>query len=346
MPKPPFFTLSRVDQAELFGTVADRLRIAQHMVEKDAWVCWTLRQLFDLPDARAHFIFKGGTSLSKVWKVIHRFSEDIDISLSREWLGFVGKRDPEAATSRKQREKLLLELSAACATKLRDDVLPALRQSFTAALGPTGWSLDVAADDSQTLLFTYASAFTETPGAGYVRPVVKIECGARSDRWPAAEQIIAPYLAEAFPELFPEAGFHVPVLDIERTFWEKATILHAEAHRPADKGTPDRFSRHYADLAALAQMPAGAAALTRDDLRARVVEHKQVFFASAWASFPTAVPGTFKLIPSADRLAGLSADYRAMQEMFFRPPQSWAEVVETLTDLENRINEERTAKIR
>jgi len=179
-----------------------------------------------------------------VWKVIHRFSEDIDISLSREWLGFVGNRDPEAATSRKQREKLLLELSAACASKLRDDVLPALRQSFTAALGPTGWSLDVAADDSQTLLFTYVSAFTATPGAGYVRPVVKIECGARSDRWPAAEQIIAPYLAEAFPEIFAAAGFQVLVLDIERTFWEKATILHAEAHRPTDKATPDRRDRH------------------------------------------------------------------------------------------------------
>jgi hypothetical protein len=338
MTNTSFFTLSRSDRVELFSAAAEKLRIAQHMVEKDAWVCWTLEHLFGLPAAREHFIFKGGTSLSKVWKVIHRFSEDIDISLSREWLGFTGERDPEAAQG-KERRRRLDALAAACSSKLNTEVLPALRQRFTKVLGASGWSLDVAPDDSQTLLFSYQTAFTEIPGAAYVSPVVKIECGARSDRWPVSAQSIAPYLAEAFPEGFPNGTFLVPVLDIERTFWEKATILHAEAHRPADKPIPERFSRHYADLASLALVPAGAAALARDDLRARVVEHKQVFFASAWASFPTAVPGSFRLIPPADRLAVLSADYRAMQEMFFRPPPTWAEVVEVLTKLETRINQ-------
>ncbi len=197
------------------------------MSEKDAWVCWTLRQLFDLPDARSHFIFKGGTSLSKVWKVIHRFSEDIDISLSREWLGFVGERDPESAPSRKQRTKLLDDLSATCAAKLRDEIAPALHQRFSAVLGPTGWSLAIAPDDALTLLFAYPSVFAADAGAAYVRPVVKIECGARSDRWPVAEQSLAPYIAESFPAAFHDATFHVPVFDIERTIWEKATILHA-----------------------------------------------------------------------------------------------------------------------
>lgn len=338
MDKPPLLDLSAADRRAVYERAADAIGIQPLMLEKDAWVCWTLRQLFALPGARAHFIFKGGTSLSKVWKVIERFSEDIDVSLSREWLGFTGARDPEAATSRKQREKLLLELSSACATKLRDEVLPALRKSFTAALGTAGWSLDIASDDNQALQFSYPSAFTDAPGLSYVRPVVKLECGARSDRWPVAEQSLVPYVAEALPGLFGDAAFHVPVLDIERTFWEKATILHAEAHRPNDKATPDRFSRHYADLAALAQAPTGAAALTRDDLRSRVVAHKQVFFASAWASYPTAVPGTFRIIPSADRLTVLAADYRAMRDMFFRPPPAWTEVVETLTQLERRIN--------
>lgn len=338
MTDTPFFTLSRPDRVELFSAAAEKLRIAQHMVEKDAWVCWTLDRLFELPDARDHFIFKGGTSLSKVWKVIHRFSEDIDVSLSREWLGFVGERDPESAPSRKQRTKLLDDLSATCAAKLREEVLPALRQRFTTVLGPSAWSLDLAADDPQTLLFAYPTAFNEIPGAGYVRPVVKIECGARSDRWPVAEQSLAPYLAEAFPEAFPNGTFHVPVLDAERTFWEKATILHAEAHRPEDKATPDRFSRHYADLAALAAHSVGEAALSRDDLRARVVAHKQVFFPAAWASYESAVPGTFQLIPPAPRIGVLAADYRAMQDMFFRPPPTWEQIVAILRQLETRIN--------
>ena len=225
------------------------------------------------------------------------FPEDIDISLSREWLGFSGARDPEAAVSRKHRSRLLDELSAACVAKLRDEVRPTLQQNFSAALSSTDWSLDVAPDDPQTLLFAYPSVFQDQTGVGYVRPVVRIECGARSDRWPVAEQSITPYIAETFPAAFPDAGFTVPVLDIERTFWEKATILHAEAHRPSDKPTPERFSRHYADLAALSQHPAGAAAISRADLRARVVEHKQVFFPATWASYETAVPGSFKLIP-------------------------------------------------
>jgi hypothetical protein len=167
---------------------------------------------------------------------------------------------------------------------------------------------------------------------------VKIECGARSDRWPVAEQSIVPYIAEAFPAAFTEASFTVPVLDIERTFWEKATILHAEAHRPADKPTPERFSRHYADLAALAQHPAGVPAISRDDLRARVVAHKRVFFPAAWASYETAVPGTFKLIPPETRLRPLAADYRAMQDMYFRPPYTWPEIISLLTKLETRLN--------
>lgn len=338
MTKPTFWQLSDRDRRALFSEASERLKIPAHMMEKDTWVCWTLRELFTLPDARAHFIFKGGTSLSKVWKVIHRFSEDIDISLSREWLGFSGVRDPEEAVSRKQRTKLLDELSAACAAKLHGEVAPALRKQITTDFGSEGWALEISADDPQTLLLRYPSVFTESTGGGYVRPVVRIECGARSDRWPVAEQSMADYVAEAFPEAFPDATFTVPVLDIERTFWEKATILHAEAHRPADKAIPERFSRHYADLAALSQHSSGPVALARDDLRARVVEHKQVFFPAAWASYETAVPGTLKLVPSAARQAALERDYDAMQEMFFRAAPSWPEIVSVLAALETRIN--------
>jgi hypothetical protein len=338
MNKPPLLDLSAADRRIVFERTEAATGIKRHMVEKDAWVCWTLCHLFALPEAHAHFIFKGGTSLSKVWKVIHRFSEDIDISFSREWLGFTGDRDPEAASSRKQRSRLLDELTAACVAKLRDEVSPTLNQRFSTALGSSSWSLTLAPDDPQTLLFAYPSVIQDLPDAGYVRPVVKIECGARSDRWPVAEQSIVPYIAEAFPAAFTEAAFTVPVLDIERTFWEKATILHAEAHRTADKATPERFSRHYADLAALVQHPAGAAAIFRDDLRARVVAHKQVFFPAAWASYETAVPGTFKLIPPVARLAPLAADYRAMQDMFFQKPPAWSEIVSLLTALEARLN--------
>lgn len=338
MDSPTFAQLSAMERHRIFADAAELTHIHAHMVEKDFWVCWTLRELFALPEAADHYIFKGGTSLSKVWKVIHRFSEDIDISLSREWLGFSGTRDPEVAASRKQRAKLLEELSTACSEKLVTVIAPALRARVAAACGSAGWSLDVSPDDPQTLLFAYPTVFDGGDTTSYVRPVVKIECGARSDRWPVGPQSLAPYLAEAFPNAFPDAALTVPVLGIERTFWEKATILHAEAHRPANKPVPDRFSRHYSDLAALATHPSCATALACTDIRERVVAHKQVFFAAAWASYETAGPGTFRLIPSSERVAALAADYRAMQDMFFRPPSPWPEIIATLAALETRIN--------
>ena len=283
---PQYWALTAQDQRALFAAAAERLLLPAYMVEKDAWVCWTLKRLFDLPAAREHFIFKGGTSLSKVWKVIERFSEDIDISLSRDWLGYAGAQDPEVSSG-KERKRRLDGLAEICAQKLSSEVLPALHTQFSKELGGKGWSLKIAEDDAQTLLFFYPSVFVEAAG-DYVRPVVRIEGGARSDCWPVTAQSLKPYIAEAFPEAFPQAAFTVPVLDAERTFWEKATILHAEAHRDAAKATPERFSRHYADLAALAGHAVGKQALTRDDLRARVVAHKQVYFASAWASYETA----------------------------------------------------------
>lgn len=94
---------------------------------------------------------------------------------------------------------------------------------------------------------------------------MKIECGARSDAWPADEKSIRPCVADVYPETITDAAVPLKVLSIERTFWEKATILHAEAHRDQIKATPTRFSRHYADLAALADHASAAGALARDD---------------------------------------------------------------------------------
>lgn len=135
-----------------------------------------------------------------------------------------------------------------------------------------------------------------------------------------------------------EEGIEIPVLSIERTFWEKASILHAEAHRPLEKMIPDRYSRHYADLAALAQTEIGKNALQRDDLRARVVAHKQVFFPAIWARTDTAVPGTFRLMPQKERSEILARDYAEMRDMFFGESPTWNDILDVLKNLEARIN--------
>jgi hypothetical protein len=126
---------------------------------------------------------------------------------------------------------------------------------------------------------------------------------------------------------------------VERSFWEKATILHAEHHRPADKPTPDRFSRHYADTAALARHPTASQAIGQHDLRDRVVAWKGQFFGSSWASYDLARPGTFRLVPLPARLPALRRDYQAMRDMYLSEPPSFDDVLATLADLERRINQ-------
>src|SRR5438046_1299443 len=198
------------------GTATPRNMQAQ-IVEKDFWVCWTLKELFDLPVIGEHLIFKGGTSLSKVFKVIERFSEDIDVSIDRGFLGFGEANEPEAA--------------------------------------------------------------------GYLRRVVKIEMGARSDHWPCETKPVTPYVAEQFPQGFREPSCDVKVLSVERTFWEKATILHAEFYRPVDKPMPERFSRHYCDAYELIQKGVSNEATKRLELLTRVAEHQSLFVRSSWARY-------------------------------------------------------------
>ena len=195
------------------------------------------------------------------------------------------------------------------------------------------------AQDAQSLIFNYPSALGEPGESGYVRREVKVEGGARADTWPTENREIQPYVAEAFPEGIEDARVTLKTLAIERTFWEKATILHVEALRAAGKATRSRYSRHYADLAVLADHEAGRRALLRDDLRRRVVEHKRVFFAETGDPYATAVPGGFRLLPDRGRLGELERDYREMREMFFEEPPAWPVLVERLRRLEDEINE-------
>lgn len=158
------------------------MRLQAVSVEKDYWVCWTLRELFTLLDFGDHLTFKGDTSLSKAWKLIQRFSEDIDLVVDKDALGFGRDAAPERAPSNTKRRERLASLMETCRRWVQERLRPALDGRIRSALGASGWRLEVDPDmeDGQCLLFHYPSAFA--PGtAGYVRPVVKIELGARSD---------------------------------------------------------------------------------------------------------------------------------------------------------------------
>lgn len=337
-------TLASKDRADLFLAAASQLGLTDEIIEKDFWVCWVLRRVFTLKDPPAGLIFKGGTSLSKVYNAIERFSEDVDLSFDRAALGFEGDMDPANIQSRKKRDAALDELSASCQKLVRGPVLHMLRQSFAAALGTSeGWTLTVAedAEDGQTLLFTYPRA---TPKGkriahGYIADSVRLEFGARSDHWSAESMAVSPYSADTHPKLFKDPKCTVKVLAGERTFWEKATILHMWHHIKEGRPLPSRQSRHYYDLARLADHAIGKAALADPSLLDTVTKHKMVFFQYGWASYETAKVGTLKLLPRNERLKELEADYEKMRaEMFFGTPPSFEKLIATLGALEARIN--------
>lgn len=333
MSEDRYLSLSAQERLELLDAASRQSGLAPAILEKDYWVCKTLDVLFALPELGSHLVFKGGTSLSKVYGLIDRFSEDVDISFHRDFLGFGEEHDPEAATGKEQSRRIEA-LQQACRDCIRERLHPRLSEAVTAMLGGTeGWSLEIDPLDAQTLLFHFPQA--GGPGLAYIAPSVRIELGARSDHWPSEEREIRSYLGEAFDPAIGRAA--VRSLAAERTFWEKATLLHAEAHRPIDKPMPTRYARHYHDLARLAATPVTERALADTALRERVIAHKTVYFRSGWARYDLAQPTSFRLLLPESRINALESDHEAMIPMFFNPPPAIAEVLDTLAKLETRI---------
>ena len=330
------------ERAELFRRSAGVLRPDRSpaIIEKDFWVCWTLHRVYDVMRFRPQLIFKGGTSLSKAYDAIQRFSEDVDLSLSRRDLGFADDRDPEEpGISRKESRRRIAALVAACQQTICDRLLPELRADFASVIGTEGWSVELDATDPQTVIFTYPRSELAGPLPAAIRPAIRLEMGARSDDWPAEDREIRPHAAEAFPAVFEvAASCRAHVLDARRTFWEKATLLHAEFHRPAGKAAAPGLSRHYYDLQQLSRQDLGRQALDRLDLLERVVVHKRLFFASAWAHYETAKAGSLDLVPPEERVPALRADYARMREMIFGDAPAWEEIVRGLQELEDRMN--------
>lgn len=339
--------LAAKDRAALFGETGAARGVADTIIEKDFWVCWTLKRLFALEGQDfASLVFKGGTSLSKAYGAIRRFSEDIDLSFDRADLGYTGDRDPEKeGLSRTKADQLIKDLVADVERYIAQKLLPALRRAILDQLGEPKareWSLEIDRGDPQTINFHYPAALAAThyEGMAYITPRVKLEFGGRGDPWPTEKQIIYPYAAENFPDFFEDPDIRVIALSAQRTFWEKATALHAEAHRPIGSPTPQYFSRHYYDLAMMLDSNEGKVASMNFDLLAQVAKHKATFFRSAWASYSTAKPGSLRLMPDRARIKDLRADYHKMTPMIFDDqPPSFDDILARIEKLQAAVNQ-------
>jgi hypothetical protein len=336
-----FATIHERDRTDFFIRYEEHTRVDPAITEKDFWVCWLLGLIFSTPELGGSAVFKGGTSLSKVFGVINRFSEDVDLGLSPESLGYPESEIDEAPT-KTARAKRAGALLAACAHKVETEFLPLLEKLIFGQLGgKTGgrpwlrYELEEASH-SPVIHFDYPTTLPNP--LPYIRSAVKIEFGSLTDQRPTGTHRIVPLVAELTPEAFADFQAEVVALEVERTFWEKATILHAEFHRPADKAQPPRYARHFSDFVALWRHPSGRTAAGRLDLLERVRLHKSRYFASSWAHNESAVPGTLRLHPPEFRMAELRRDYLAMRPMFLAEPLSFDEMMSVLDEAEKSLN--------
>ena len=331
-----FLLLKDLDKKVYFDVVANELNVTSQLIEKDFWVCWILKILFSLPESGNHLTFKGGTSLSKCYNVIKRFSEDVDVSIERAFLTSQESIEPDRKQSSKENQRRLDRLKQACQEKIADVIIPELKDKIGAALFDMGkWEIKLDPDDSdkQTILFKYPSIIDNSMN-NYIQPVVKIELGARSDHWPVEVMSVKPYVSNAAGKVTIE-GTQVRVLGAERTFWEKATILHAISYGSKLR---TRMSRHYYDVGEMVGSPIYGKAIQNIDLLIKVAEHKALFFKDSKARYDLAKPGSLRLMPQDEHIVQLNEDYQQMQEMFFEDPPSFESVLEKLKTAEEGIN--------
>ena len=324
--------LPTADRRALFANTADRTGLTTAIIEKDFWVCWTLDYLFHLCKWKSHFAFKGGTSLSKAFSLIERFSEDLDLILDWRVLGY-GIDEPWAQRSKTKQESFNNEANERASSFLRDKFVPELQNDVSMELGETV-SIEVDANDGQTVLFTYPQEFSDQ----LIMQQIRLEIGALAVWTPSAQKKLRSYASEQYAHVFSDPETSVLTVLPERTFWEKATILHHEANRPEGSKMPSRYSRHYYDMFCLAASWVKVASIADLELLSRVALFKEKFYPRAWARYLDAKPGSLKLMPPHHNLKILEEDFAHMQGMIFGTKHSFSELMEGINKLEYEIN--------
>ena len=342
-----FLSATTEDRRDAFLGTARRLGTPAPNIEKDFWVCWTLDALFNGVAANGpRLLFKGGTSLSKAFGLISRFSEDIDITIFREDLGQAAGVDDLETLSGKKRQARLDAIKAASQLHVAHAMRSGLTRKLDAALlaaglPPASARIEVDPDDldHQSLLIWYPQVTAAADG--YIRPAVKIEAGAKSALDPNRPAVIRPYVADDIADMDLSVANITTVL-AERTFWDKVVILHGLRQwfekRGVLRGEAQRVSRHYYDVYRLLGSDTGRDAARDRDLAVDCVRHARMFFNSADLNLATAAPGGFTLSPNPAMAAALARDYAAMSGMIFGHPPPLADILQHIAELEVDIN--------
>lgn len=316
----------------LFRNTAQKTGLHEAIVEKDFWVCLTLDYLFHNCPWKDAFTFKGGTSLSKCYGLIKRFSEDIDLILDWRVLGY-GLNEPWEQRSNTKQDAFNKDANLRAEKFLSEKLLPILKRDMSQILGKDA-SFYILPEDPQTICFQYPKIFTDNN----TLQVIRLEIGALAAWTPSVSKLVTPYVAETYPKVFAKSNTTILTASAERTFWEKATILHHEAHRPEKLSMPGRYSRHYYDLYCIGNSDIKESAYANIDLLKRVTDFKMKFYPRKWAHYELAFPGSLMLLPPEYRMGALEKDYDSMKNMMFGEYPDFALLMKFIKELEEEIN--------
>ena len=287
-----------------------------------------LKYLFKDFKYKDAIVFKGGTSLSKVYKLIERFSEDIDLALDWKLLGYKSKEPYEDRSNTKQL-KFNDKLNEDTKIFLRDEFLPVLENDFKDVLRGKDYKFYIDEFDGQTICFDY-------PKDSSILQVIRLEIGSLAEPIPASRRKIKTYIEEVYPEVFDE-NIQVLAVDSLRTFYEKITILHREANR-VNGNYPTRYSRHFYDVYKMLLTDIKEKSFDNLDLLKAVIEFKKKFYACNWAKYDDIMEGNIKLIPSDEALETFSKDYDSMKNMLFGEKISFDRIISSVKEYEIELN--------
>lgn len=329
--------LSTADKQAIFSEVAAQINLPTTAIEKDWWVVRTLELVFASSIA-PHTVFKGGTSLSKAWNLIDRFSEDIDLALDRRFLGFE-KKDNEMSGSQVSK---LRKLSAKF---IAEKYFPELAERFQNAGLKVEIKLgEIKTDDQDPLIIEiYYPSVTES--MSYLKPRVLIEVGSRSLIEPFTNRSFTSMVGEKFRgREFADGNIVIPTVNPQRTFLEKVFLLHEEFQLPTEKIKVDRKSRHLYDLEKMMDTEYGMAALGNTALYETIVQHRAKLTPLRGVDYTNHTPDKINPIPPDAVLLAWANDYKAMQEsMIYNPSLPFSKLIERMHELKSRINNLPTA---
>lgn len=327
-----FIELGKEEQRDIIRVLKQRTNMSEQVIEKDWWVSAVLRALFALPYAD-RMSFKGGTSLSKCWDIISRFSEDIDIAVDREFLGYGGELSRTQVSDKLRRaacsfvrEKLQFDLRE----KMIEQGVPAGKFSVNVNITP------VTTVDPEVIDVEYDSIFETLP---YVKNAVKIEVSGRSMNEPLEDVALRSIIEDTLPDAaFSESKFIVPTVKPERTFLEKICLLHEEFRKESEDVRVSRMSRHLYDIVMIMKTPVADRALADKELFASIVEHRRKFIGLKGFDYSTLCAEKICIIPPESMAGKWREDYVTMcKTMMYGDHPEFDELMASIRELQQRL---------